>query len=171
MQYPEIRTILPTQERILLNAYSQGSPVVAAVIAQLPEELLPRLGLVTIGSPLRRLYGRVFPAYFGVPSIQELVSRLSTSPDHDQATPGKRAGGTWSGVPTTSAPGSSSGQREMSTMVSTGSSWIRLGSSRMPCYRMCLFTSTPSGGPIRRSTVRRMLSCVISGGKTGCRVR
>jgi hypothetical protein len=71
------RVVLPPQKWVLINGYSQGSPIAAAVIAQLPQELRNKITLVTVGCPLRRLYGRAFPAYFGQPCLLELASKLT----------------------------------------------------------------------------------------------
>lgn len=62
--------------RITLSAHSQGSVVAAAAIARLPEPIRSRLGLLTHGSPVARLYGRFFPAYFGPALSADLLDRL-----------------------------------------------------------------------------------------------
>jgi hypothetical protein len=67
---------------VLLTGYSQGSPIAVAVVAQLPEAVLPDIALLTLAAPVRRLYGRTFPAYFGRPAFTELSTRLTA------ATPG-----------------------------------------------------------------------------------
>jgi hypothetical protein len=71
------RIVLPRQAWVLINGYSQGTPIAAAVIAQLPQELRDKITLVTVGCPLRRLYGRAFPAYFGLPCLLDLASKLT----------------------------------------------------------------------------------------------
>jgi hypothetical protein len=68
---------------VLLSGYSQGSPIAVAVVAQLPEAVLPDVALLTLAAPVRRLYGRSFPAYFGPPAFAELSARLTAA-----ATPG-----------------------------------------------------------------------------------
>lgn len=73
------RVCLGTQDWVLINGYSQGSPIAAAVIAQLPQELWQKVSLQTVGSPLRRLYGRAFPAYFGQRCLLELASMLGAA--------------------------------------------------------------------------------------------
>jgi hypothetical protein len=73
--------ILLRQDWVLINGYSQGSPIAAAIIAQLPQELRNKVSLVTVGCPLRRLYGRAFPAYFGQRCLLELASKLTRVPD------------------------------------------------------------------------------------------
>jgi uncharacterized membrane protein len=68
---------------LLLTGYSQGSVIAPAVVAQLPEEVLPEVALLTLACPARRLYGRAFPAYFGQRQLTELASLL------DAKTPGQ----------------------------------------------------------------------------------
>jgi hypothetical protein len=47
---------------VVLSCHSQGTVIGAAAVLQLTST--ERLGFVTYGSPLRRLYARIFPAYF-----------------------------------------------------------------------------------------------------------
>ncbi|MCT2591341.1 hypothetical protein LHJ74_15740 [Streptomyces sp. N2-109] len=58
-----------TQEReggrIVLSGHSQGSVLAAAAVWQLDPVTRHQVALLTYGSPLERLYGRWFPAYFG----------------------------------------------------------------------------------------------------------
>jgi uncharacterized membrane protein len=68
---------------LLLTGYSQGSVIAPAVIAQLPQEVLPEVALLTLACPARRLYGRAFPAYFGQRQLTELANLL------DAKTPGQ----------------------------------------------------------------------------------
>jgi hypothetical protein len=51
--------------RVLLSCHSQGTVIGAAVVMQLTYAESERVALVTYGSPLRRLYARFFPAFFG----------------------------------------------------------------------------------------------------------
>ncbi|MBT0773773.1 hypothetical protein KIH74_32810 [Kineosporia sp. J2-2] len=62
---------------VLLTGYSQGTAISVAVIAQLPEDVLGRVSLMTLAAPLRRLYGRAFPAYFGHQAALALRDLLS----------------------------------------------------------------------------------------------
>lgn len=55
--------------RVILSGHSQGSVIVAATMRQLPPHVSAKVDLVTHGSPLRRLYARNFPAYFGHASL------------------------------------------------------------------------------------------------------
>jgi pimeloyl-ACP methyl ester carboxylesterase len=72
----DLRELTPHYERILVNGYSQGSCISAAAIAQLPQEQINKISLVTVGSPLRRLYGRGFPIYFGPDCLDDLRELL-----------------------------------------------------------------------------------------------
>ncbi|MEU6370137.1 hypothetical protein ABZ876_31545 [Streptomyces sp. NPDC046931] len=61
-----------TGGRIVLSGHSQGSVLAAAAAWQLKPSLRRRVGLLTYGSPLERLYGRWFPAYFGPAALSSL---------------------------------------------------------------------------------------------------
>ncbi|MFD3539243.1 hypothetical protein ACFWUQ_07040 [Streptomyces sp. NPDC058662] len=50
---------------LVISGHSQGSVLAAAAVWQLPPYARGRVALLTYGSPLCRLYGRWFPAYFG----------------------------------------------------------------------------------------------------------
>ncbi|MFJ9638989.1 hypothetical protein [Streptomyces sp. NPDC101178] len=54
-----------TQGRLIISGHSQGSVLAAAAVWQLPDSARRRVGLLTYGSPIERLYGRWFPSYFG----------------------------------------------------------------------------------------------------------
>ncbi|MFF3510836.1 hypothetical protein [Streptomyces sp. NPDC002573] len=58
--------------RIVLSGHSQGSVLAAAAAWQLAPSVRRRVGLLTYGSPLERLYGRWFPAYFGPAALTSL---------------------------------------------------------------------------------------------------
>ncbi|MBK3590315.1 hypothetical protein JHN49_44475, partial [Streptomyces sp. MBT57] len=49
----------------IISGHSQGSVLAAAAVWQLPDAARRRVGLLTYGSPVERLYGRWFPSYFG----------------------------------------------------------------------------------------------------------
>jgi hypothetical protein len=74
---------------VVLAAHSQGTVLGAAAVLQLrtgdafePEDpVLPRVGLLTFGCVLRRLYGRYFPAYFGPRTLRDLRTSLRRGPD------------------------------------------------------------------------------------------
>lgn len=61
-----------TGGRIILSGHSQGSVLAAAAVWQLDPPTRRRVALLTYGSPLERLYGRWFPAYFGPPALRSL---------------------------------------------------------------------------------------------------
>ncbi|MFE3516170.1 hypothetical protein [Streptomyces sp. NPDC059166] len=54
-----------TRGRLVISGHSQGSVLAAAAVWQLPDAARRRVALLTYGSPVERLYGRWFPAYFG----------------------------------------------------------------------------------------------------------
>lgn len=62
--------------RVVLSGHSQGSILAAAAVLQVPAGCAERVGLITHGSPLRRLYARFFPAYFGPEACAALYRHL-----------------------------------------------------------------------------------------------
>ena len=60
---------------MVLAAHSQGSIIAAATLLQDDGATSRRVALLTFGSPLRRLYARNFPAYFGTGAIPRLRQR------------------------------------------------------------------------------------------------
>ncbi|MFJ8766455.1 hypothetical protein [Streptomyces clavifer] len=54
-----------TRGRLVISGHSQGSVLAAAAVWQLPDAARRQVALLTYGSPIERLYGRWFPAYFG----------------------------------------------------------------------------------------------------------
>jgi hypothetical protein len=69
--------------RVLLMAHSQGTVLaVAALLQPSPPAaaLLDRVGLVTYGAPLARLYRRAFPAYFGGRALAALHGAFGGPP-------------------------------------------------------------------------------------------
>jgi hypothetical protein len=77
---------------LLLTGYSQGAVIAPAVIAQLPEGVLPGVALLTLACPARRLYGRAFPAYFGPRQLTELARLLHATAPGKPPTPDQPAG-------------------------------------------------------------------------------
>ncbi|MEO9137675.1 MAG: hypothetical protein ABI345_01270 [Jatrophihabitans sp.] len=67
---------------VLLTGYSQGTPMSVAVLAQLPAEVRRHVSLLLLAAPVRRLYGRSFPAYFGPEALRRLRIDLT---DHGDA--------------------------------------------------------------------------------------
>ncbi|MFH9736136.1 hypothetical protein ACH4MA_00355 [Streptomyces roseolus] len=61
-----------TGGRLVISGHSQGSVLAAAAVWQLPTATRSRVALLTYGSPLERLYGRWFPAYFGPEALRGL---------------------------------------------------------------------------------------------------
>ncbi|HEX2771153.1 MAG TPA: hypothetical protein VHN18_01830 [Micromonosporaceae bacterium] len=61
---------------VLLSGHSQGSVISAAVILQLAQRWRSRIWFFSAGSQLGRLYGPVFPAYFGPHRLPALTSML-----------------------------------------------------------------------------------------------
>ncbi|NGN65895.1 hypothetical protein G5C51_18590 [Streptomyces sp. A7024] len=64
--------------RLVLSGHSQGSVLSAAAIWQLDPTVRSKVALLTYGSPLTRLYGRWFPAYFGSAQLTALHKDLAT---------------------------------------------------------------------------------------------
>lgn len=62
---------------LLLVGYSQGTPIATAVVAQLPAEVREQVALLTLAAPVRRLYGRAFPAYFGTDQLARMRDALT----------------------------------------------------------------------------------------------
>ncbi|UYQ60719.1 hypothetical protein [Streptomyces peucetius] len=65
-----------TGGRLVISGHSQGSVLAAAAVWQLPTATRRRVALLTYGSPLERLYGRWFPAYFGPKALLGLSREL-----------------------------------------------------------------------------------------------
>jgi hypothetical protein len=67
---------LATQGPVLVSAHSHGSVLAAAAILRLPPDTLNRVGLLTYGSPLRRLYSRLTPGYISDQVLHEVGDRV-----------------------------------------------------------------------------------------------
>ncbi|MFG3299607.1 hypothetical protein [Micromonospora chersina] len=61
---------------VLLTGHSHGSVLLAATVLQLPPGVGDRVALLTYGSPLRRLYARLFPAYVDDEALREVGRRV-----------------------------------------------------------------------------------------------
>ena len=59
---------------MILSGHSQGSVLVAATVLQLPPSTADNVALLTFGSPIRRLYARLFPAYVN----QDVLTAVAT---------------------------------------------------------------------------------------------
>ncbi|MEU7922022.1 hypothetical protein [Micromonospora zamorensis] len=61
---------------VLLTAHSHGSVLAAATVLQLPPQVSGRVALLTHGSPLSRLYARLFPAFVDDEVLHEIGARV-----------------------------------------------------------------------------------------------
>lgn len=64
---------------VLITGFSQGTPIAVAAVAQLPAAVRDRVALLTLAAPVRRLYGRAFPAFFGPDHLAVLEARLTSA--------------------------------------------------------------------------------------------
>jgi hypothetical protein len=80
------------RDLVVLSAHSQGSVIAAALILQLDERQRRRVRLLTYGSPLQRLYGRWFPAWFGPDALRRVGAVL---PARQPAPEAPVNGSTW----------------------------------------------------------------------------
>ncbi|MGC4787481.1 hypothetical protein ACLQ22_06505 [Micromonospora sp. DT178] len=62
---------------IILSGHSQGTVICAAVLLQLPARSRRRIWFFSYGCQLTRLYGRVFPGYFGPERLPVLAEALT----------------------------------------------------------------------------------------------
>ncbi|MFG1657815.1 hypothetical protein ACGFIY_14925 [Micromonospora chersina] len=69
-------TALAGEGPVVISGHSHGSVLAAATVLQLPPAALPRVALLTHGSPLRRIYARLYPAYLGQHALREIGERL-----------------------------------------------------------------------------------------------
>lgn len=65
LQWRMLTWMHSTGGRVLLSGHGQGSVLSAAAVFQLEPKYRRRITLFSYGSPLARIYGRYFPAYFG----------------------------------------------------------------------------------------------------------
>lgn len=73
----EVEGRLSDGGKLVLAAHSQGSVLAAVVVRQLSGDSRSRLGFLTYGSPLQRLYGWLFPAHLTPDWVAGLRSELS----------------------------------------------------------------------------------------------
>ncbi|MEU6075598.1 hypothetical protein [Micromonospora sp. NPDC047074] len=71
---------------IILSGHSQGTVICAAVLLQLPARVRRRIWFFSYGCQLTRLYGRVFPGYFGPDRLPALAEALTTPGDRTRWT-------------------------------------------------------------------------------------
>ena len=67
----------PERAGVVLAGHSQGSVLAAATVLQLAPDVRARLALLTYGSPVTRLYGAFFPAYFSAEELHALLERVT----------------------------------------------------------------------------------------------
>ncbi|MGV9212343.1 hypothetical protein ACTFTM_10835 [Micromonospora sp. RB23] len=61
---------------VLLCGHSHGSALLALAVLRLPPATRGRVALLTYGSPLDRLYARLFPAYLDAGTLREVGERV-----------------------------------------------------------------------------------------------
>ncbi|MGI5522293.1 hypothetical protein ACQEUX_15250 [Micromonospora sp. CA-259024] len=61
---------------VLLCGHSHGSVLLALAVLRLPPQVRQRVALLTYGSPLDRLYARLFPAYLNEEVLREVGQRV-----------------------------------------------------------------------------------------------
>lgn len=74
-----LQTLDTTDTRVVFAAHSQGTIIAAAALLHGDEKGCEHVALLTFGSPLRRLYARNFPAYFGPTSLRTLQERQASA--------------------------------------------------------------------------------------------
>jgi len=80
---------------VILSAHSQGAIIAATVFLQLDPVQQNRVCLLTYGCPLRRLYARFFPGYFGLPTLRRLGHLLDAAEPQALPRTQPRAGWAW----------------------------------------------------------------------------
>jgi hypothetical protein len=65
---------------ILLAGHSQGAVLAVATLLQMPADRRRQVYLLTFGTQLTRLYGRLFPAFFGLEARRRIADVLRTGP-------------------------------------------------------------------------------------------
>ncbi|WNM38061.1 hypothetical protein RMN56_23375 [Micromonospora halotolerans] len=71
-----ITFLVESGNAVLLTGHSHGSVLAAATVLQLPPRVSRRVALLTYGSPLRRLYARLYPAYVDDEALREIGARV-----------------------------------------------------------------------------------------------
>jgi hypothetical protein len=93
--------------RVILSGHSQGSVIVCAVLSRMSDDDLTRSDVITYGSQIRGLYGRVFPAVFGpeqigyepTPHVTRLTRAFPDAPDAPDGPDEGSGGGPGGGAP------------------------------------------------------------------------
>ncbi|MEU0152401.1 hypothetical protein [Micromonospora fulviviridis] len=68
--------LVGTGKKVVISGHSHGSVLAVAAILQLPPDVLRRVALLTHGSPLGRIYTRLYPAYLGQQTLCEIGEQL-----------------------------------------------------------------------------------------------
>ena len=68
-----MRWLVEQGSEVVLTSYSQGTVIAVAALMQLPTQVRDHISLVTLGCPVRRLYGRGFPFCFGFDQVHDLM--------------------------------------------------------------------------------------------------
>ena len=74
-----IRWALEKGALVVFSGHSQGSLIAVAVASRLEDSELERVRMITYGSQVRALYGRVFPAVFGPMFLGNQPTKFSPS--------------------------------------------------------------------------------------------
>jgi hypothetical protein len=69
-----VETLIEQGDGVVLSCHSQGTVIGAAVVLQLDD--VRAIGFLTYGCPLTRLYGRMFPHFFGAPELDCIFTML-----------------------------------------------------------------------------------------------
>ncbi|WP_406398893.1 hypothetical protein OH805_07375 [Streptomyces sp. NBC_00879] len=77
LQWRMLTWLRSTGGRLLLSGHGQGSVLAAAAAFQLAPEYRRHISFLTYGSPLARIYGRYFPAYFGPSQLRMMEGELA----------------------------------------------------------------------------------------------
>jgi hypothetical protein len=72
---------------VILSGHSQGAVIAAVILFQLDPPRRRQVCLLTYGSPLRRLYSRFFPGYFGLVALNYLGQQLRSHDCEDVLAP------------------------------------------------------------------------------------
>ena len=121
LHYFEDGTDLRAGNQVVLSGHSQGSVIVCAVLSRLPRADLRRVRVITYGSQIRALYGRIFPAVFGPDQIgyepTPGITRLShPEPDAPVADTSEGSAVAWERYPKSLA----------GRLYDAGGSWVNL---------------------------------------------
>lgn len=64
---------------VVVSGHSQGGVITAAVVLQLDRPVRDQVAFLAVGTVLRRIYARYFPAYFDMPALDAVAARLTGS--------------------------------------------------------------------------------------------